>query len=267
VFFVGVTSPSSAVSKVVEGITSLKKNALKKGVDILIINTDGWIEGEDAVRYKVALVKSVKPNLLVGIQEQSELTFMLGALTETKKLTVETPSAVRKRSHEERKLLRELSYKKYLKGARAEAFPLRWAVIGDFAFGTGGPPSWEHMKKIEESFGAMPLYCEETSNSVFIALSKRQWSSEEFAKDLEQKLNKQIIVMREDDEEGLLVGLHDSTDNFSGIGVLESIDYERRIIRVYTPVRRGVASLRLGRVKLDKKGKEIGLTEVFAGYW
>jgi polynucleotide 5'-kinase involved in rRNA processing len=73
--------------------------------------------------------------------------------------------------------------------------------------------------------------------------------------------------MREDDEEGLLVGLHDSTDNFLGIGVLESIDYERRIIRVYTPVRRGVASLRLGRVKLDKKGKEIGLTEVFAGYW
>ena len=266
VCFIGVTSPSGAVSKIVEGIMSMKENALKKGVDVLIINTDGWVEGEEAIRYKVALAKSIKPNLLVGIQEQSELTFLLGALTETKKLAVETPSAVRKRDPEERKLLRELGYKKYLKGARAEAFPLSWAMIGDFAFGTGVSPSRDHMKKIEETFGATPVYCEETSNFVFIALSKKQWGSEEFAKDLEQKLNKKVKVMREDDEKGLLVALHDSKDNFSGIGVLESIDYQRRVIRVYTPVRKGVASLHLGRAKLDRMGREIGLSEVFTDY-
>jgi len=266
IFFIGVTSPSGAVSKVVDGITSMKEKALKPGVNVLIINTDGWIDGEDAVRYKVALTKQIKPNLLVGIQEQSELTFLLGALTETQNLVVESSPAVRKRDREERKLLRELGYKKYLKGARAESFPLRWVRVAGVAFGTGVPPSRERMKSIEDLLRASPLYCEEMPSFVFIALDKDQWVDEELAKDLELKLSKKVRVVREGDEEGLLVALHDVNENFLGIGVLEGIDYERRIARVCTPVREGVASLDLGRVKLDGKGREIGLSDVFAEY-
>ncbi len=262
VFFVGVTSPSGgAVSVLVGGVTVLEEKALRRGADVLIINTDGWVEGEDAVRYKVGLAKQIKPSRVVGIQEQSELTFLLGALTPIERLTVETPPQVRKRDSEERRLLRELGYKKYLKGARAEAFPLSWARIGDFVFGSGAPPTREHMNRIVESLGATPLYCEESSDVVFVALRKSQWFSEEDARNLEKKLNKKVMVTREQHEEGLLTGLHDSKNNLLGIGVLESIDYERRIIRVYTNVHKKVANLRLGRLKLDKKGKETGTTE------
>jgi len=262
--FIGVTSPSGAVSKVIEGIISMKEKALKRGVGVLIINTDGWIEGEDAVRYKVALAKQIKPNLLIGILEQSELTFLLGALTETQNLVVESSPAVRKRDRDERKLLRELGYKKYLKGARTESFPLRWTKFAGVVFGAGVPPSRERMKRIEELLGATPLYCEETLNFVFIALDKEQWVDEELVKGLEQKLNRKVRVVREGDEEGLMVALHDIKESFLGIGVLEGIDYERRVARVYTPVCEGVASLIVGRVKLDRKGREIGLSDVFA---
>jgi len=264
IFFIGVTSPSGAVSKVVEGISSMQEKALKRGVDILIINTDGWIEGEDAVRYKVALTKQIKPELLVGIQEQGELTFLLGALIETPKLVVEPSSAVRKRDREERKLLRELGYKKYLTNARTEFFPLHWVRIAGFAFGAGVPLSRERMKRVEDLLGATPLYCEETPTVVFVVLDKGQWIDEELMKDMEQRLNKKVRVVREGDEEGLLVALHDVNESFLGIGVVEGIDYERRVIRVYTPVREGVASLIVGRVKLDRKGREIGLSDVFA---
>jgi len=264
VCFIGVTTPSGAVSKVIEGIAGMKEKALKRGVGILIVNTDGWVEGEDAVRYKVALAKQIRPNLLVGIQEKSELTFLLGALTETQKLVVESSSAVRKRDREERKLLRELGYKKYLKGARTESFPLRWTWVAGVAFGTGVPPSRERMRKIEELLQAIPLYCEETPDSVFIALGKEQWVDEELARGLEQMLKKKVKVVREGDEEGLLVALHDAEEDFLGIGVLERIDYERRVVKVYTPVREGVASLHVGGIKLDRLGREIGLSDVFS---
>jgi len=262
--FIGVTSPSGAVSKVVEGILGMKERALKRGVGVLIVNTDGWIEGEDAVRYKVALAKQIKPDLVIGIQEKSELTFLLGALIETQNLAVESPPAVRKRDREERKLLRELGYKKYLKGARSESFPLRWVRVAGVAFGTGAFPSRERLRKIEELLGA-PLYCEELPDFVFVALDREEWVDEEVVRDLERRLNnKRVRVVREGDEEGLLVALHDEKENFLGIGVLERIDYERRVVRVYTPVREGVASLHLGRVKLDRKGSEIGLSDIFA---
>jgi len=264
--FIGVTSPSSNVSKVIEGITSMKEEVLRHRVSILIINTDGWIEGEDAVRYKVALAKQIKPDLLVGIQEQSELTFLLGALTETRNLAVESSPAVRKRDREERKLLRELGYKKYLKGARTESFPLSWIKITGVPFGTGAPPSMKRMKKIEELLQTTPLHCEETPKSLFIVLNNEEWVDEELAKGLEQGLNKKVKVVREGDEEGLLVALHDATESFLGIGVLQEIDYERRVVKVFTPVRNGVVSLHVGRVKLDRQGREVGLSDVFSEY-
>jgi len=266
VCFVGVTSPSGAVSRVVEGLVDMKNEALRRNAEILIINTDGWIEGEDAVHYKVALTEKISPGIVVGIQQQNELAPILDALTQIKTIVVDSPSAARKRDREERRLLRELGYKKYLKGARTESFPLWWARVAGVPFGTRMPPSKERMKNIVEFLKATPLYCEETPNSVFIALDKEQWIDKELTKDLEQRLNKKVNVVREGDEEGLLVALHDAKGSFLGIGVVEEINYERRVVKVYTPVQEGVSSLHLGRIKLDKKGREIGLGDVFIDY-
>jgi len=262
--FVGVISPSGAVPKVIEGISNMKEKALKRGVNILIVNTDGWIEGEDAVRYKVALAKQIKPNVLVAIQEQNELTFLLGALTETQNLAIASSPAVRKRDREERKLLRELGYKKYLKGASIQSFPLSWIRVSGVPFGTGAPPSRERMNKIVEHLGTTPIYCEETPSSIFIALSKEQWADEEIAKSLEEAVKKKIKIAWEGDEEGLLVALHSKEENFLGIGILQEIDYEHRVLKVYTRVKSSVSSIHIGQIKLDRTGKELGQNEVFA---
>ena len=173
---------------------------------------------------------------------------------------------MRKRKREERTLLRELGYKKYLKGARAESFPLCWLIIGNFVFGTGLPSSRDYLKKIEESLKATPVYCEETTDYVLIVLDEKELVIEDFAEDLEQNLNKKVKIIRVGDEKGLLVALYDAKNVFLGIGVLESIDYTRRFIRVCTSVRGDVAHLYLGQVKLDRKGREIGLNEVFPHY-
>jgi len=266
VCFVGVTSPSGAVPKVVNGITNMKEKALKRGVDLLVINTDGWIEGEDAVRYKVSLAKQIKPNIVIGIQEKSELTFLLGALTETQNLIIESPQAVRKRDREERKLLRELGYKKFLKNATVQSFPVSWIRISGVPFGTGMPPYRETMEKIVEQLGTTPIYCEETQGVIFIVLSKQQWADEEIARNLSDTLKKKVKIVWEGDEEGLLVALHDKDENFLGIGVIQEIDYERRVLKVYTNVKSRVSSVHVGQIKLDRAGKELGQSEVFIDY-
>jgi len=264
--FIGVTSPGSAVTKVIEGIANLKEKALNRGVNILIINTDGWIEGEDAVRYKVALAKQIKPNMLVAIQEQNELTFLLGALTETRNLTIESSPAVRKRDREERKLLRELGYKKYLKAATIQSFPLSWIEISGAPFGTGAPPSRESMNKVVEHLGTTPIYCEETQASIFIVLSREQWADEEIAKTLEGTIKKKVKIVSEGDEKGLLVALYNEDAHFLGIGIIEEIDYERRVLKVYTRVKTEVASIHIGQIKLDRAGRELGQSDAFVDY-
>jgi polynucleotide 5'-kinase involved in rRNA processing len=192
------------------------------------------------------------------------LTFLLGALIETQNLAIESSPAVRKRDREERKLLRELSYKKYLKGATVESFPLNWIEISGVTFGTGAKPSQERMNKIAEHLGTTPIYCEETPNTIFMVLTKEQWADEEIAASLEVLMKKKIKIVWQGDEEGLLVALHNKDENFLGIGILQEIDYERRVLKIFTRVKSGVASILVGQMKLDRTGKELGQTDVFA---
>ena len=266
VCFIGVTSPSGATKETLDGIARITEKTLKSGIDVLIINTDGWVEGEDAVRYKLALAKRIKPSILIGLQEKNELTFLLGALAEIDSNAIESSPAVRKRDRDERKVLRELGYKKYLKGAAVQSFPFNWVRISGVPFGSGMPPSNNRMMKIVEQIGTSPLYCEETSESIFIALSKQQWADEEIAKALEGSFGKKVKIIWEGDEEGLLVALHDKDGSFLGIGIIEALDYERKVLKVYTNARKNVASIQVGQVKLDKSGKELGLSTVFNDY-
>ena len=264
--FVGVTSPSGALNEVISGITEMAEQALKLGVDLVIVNTDGWVEGEDAVRYKLALAKHIKPTMIIGIQEQSELTFLLGALPEIQSVAVESSPSVRKRDREERKLLRELGYKKCLKGAAVQSFPLNWVRVSGVPFGSGTPPSRSRMDKIVEQIGTIPLYCEETPNTVFIALSKEQWADAEIAKTLEGTLNAKVRIVWEGDEKGLLVAVNDKDSRFLGIGIIEEMDYRRRVLKVFTNVKKGITSINVGQIKLDKSGKELEQSSVFASY-
>jgi polynucleotide 5'-hydroxyl-kinase GRC3/NOL9 len=202
--FIGVTTPSLAVSKVIKELATLKNKVLEASVDFLIVNTDGWVEGEDAVKYKVQLAEKAAPDIVVGIQRADELTPLLSELKETMKvIAIDSPLVIRKRSREKRKILRELGYKKYLRNARVQLFQLSHVKIKD-------------------------------------ALTNGRES-----------------LTEEQMEKGLLVALQDEWLNFLGIGILYGIDFERGLMKAYTPVGGNVSSILVGKVKLNKEGREL----------
>ena len=127
-FFVGVTSPVMAVAKTIEGLAALKAEILLKPVDFVVVNTDGWVEGDLAVRYKTALVKELKPDVIVGVEAADELE-ELSTQLEQPMLRVEASAALNPRTVEKRKALREMTYARYLKDAKLQNYPLSQVVI------------------------------------------------------------------------------------------------------------------------------------------
>lgn len=261
--FVGSTSPSGAIDKVMKGLTTLKAKVLETDVDFLIVNTDGWIEGEDAARYKVWLTEIVAPNVVVGIQ-QNELTPILTELKEVPVLSIDSSLAIRKRDRDKRRVLRELSYKKYLKGAKVLSLPLGWVKVEGAPIGTSGLVTAEQVERVRALLDTSIVYCEETVNAVFVVLRKDHWVDEERLKKLEEQFKKRVKIVREGEEEGLLVALQDVRGSFLGIGVLCEVDYERRMLKIYTPVSTNVSIICFGQIKLDKQGKETGLSTIFS---
>jgi len=261
-YFVGLTSPSGVMAKVIENLSSLKSIALKNNVDLLIVNTDGWIDGEEAAAYKIKLIETIAPDIVVGIQHENELSSILSALKERKVFSVNSPSAIRAKDRERRKILRELSYKKYLKDAKIQSFPLNWINIEEGFFKTKNHPV-ESLRKMRALLGTNPAYFEETPNSVFLVLKKGQWIDENLTKKVEGEFGKKAKIIREGDEEGLLVAFQDNDGRFLGIGVLKSIDYRRQVMKVFTAVYKNVATVLVGQMKLDENGREIGVSQIF----
>lgn len=141
--FVGTTSPSGALNTCLKALKTLKERCTENGLDFLIVNTDGWIEGENAVNYKAQVVDLFCPNVIVAIQEADELKPILERLRDSRIIVVETPKTIKKRSREVRKALRELAYKKYLKDAKFKSYILNYIEIRGSSEGVDSPVGLE----------------------------------------------------------------------------------------------------------------------------
>jgi len=118
-FFVGATSPVQAIDRTNEGVVTMYRELRQKTeVDYVIVNTDGWVEGESAIKHKMQLVNQLKLDLIIVIQNQEELGPLLSNINTVPMCSIESSTAVNERVLEKRVKMRELNYAKYLKEAK-----------------------------------------------------------------------------------------------------------------------------------------------------
>jgi polynucleotide 5'-hydroxyl-kinase GRC3/NOL9 len=258
-FFIGVTSPSSDTNKVIEGLSTLKKEVLAKAPASIIIDTDGWIEGEDAAKYKIQLVEKLEPDIIFCIQQKDEMMPILNNLRKFRTATVDSSQAIRQRSREKRKDLRELGYIKYLRNAKVQSFPLAWIKIEENeTFGLGkANKNVRRAREIYDLLEMEPLYFAESQDKIRIVIGRKHWISAKNIRKVEELAKKKVVVTQRGEEKGLLVALYDSERRFLGIGVLREVDYFRKSLKILTPVSGEISIVALGKVKLDKNLREI----------
>ncbi|MEM2419390.1 MAG: Clp1/GlmU family protein [Candidatus Bathyarchaeia archaeon] len=260
-FFVGVTSPSRALEKVVQGILSLRKEILKHNPDYIIVNTDGWVEGADAINYKLQIIEKIVPDIVFCIKQNEVLTPLFTAIRGFKTFMVESPQTIKQRNREKRRSLRELGYIKYLKGAKVQSIPVSWVKIEsdddelkslNRAFGMS-----KREREICDLLGMKPLHIAELKDKIYVVVGKGRWIDLEKIRNTEETLGKKVVVAWKGDEEGLLAALYNGEGKFLGVGVLREIDYIRKVLKIYTPVSSGISTIVVGKVRLDKNLREV----------
>jgi len=256
--FIGVTSPSQKTKAVAEALRTLKQRALGQSADLVIVNTDGWVEGKAAVDYKVNLVEKLAPNIIVAVQGNDELSPILKAMPNHEVIVVSSPQLKKKRDHETRKLLRESAYKKYLKETKVRSFPLSWiAVDGDLMFNKSADVLLK--RRIEELTRKEVLFCQEFPSYIIVMVGKTVSFEEENVKKLESELGKRVLCLRRGDEEGLLIVLEDATGKVLGLGTISYVDFDKGNIIINTAVNGEVSKIFVSQIRLDKEGHETGM--------
>ena len=104
IVIMGRTSSKGITQRVVSSLTSIMKQISERAVDLTVINTDGWIEGDEARTYKTELIRKISPNLVIGIQRNAELEHILHSVEEKGcyVLRTVTSSAIKRRNRQER---------------------------------------------------------------------------------------------------------------------------------------------------------------------
>jgi polynucleotide 5'-hydroxyl-kinase GRC3/NOL9 len=255
--FIGATSPSGKAEFVLHAVEALMKKVEDLPLDLLVVNTDGWVEGDKVVGYKTCLTSTVKPDIVVALQNGNELSPILDMLADMKILTLDSPSCVKRRDRETRKLLREAAYRKYLKEPKFRFFPLSWVNLeGDLALGNNSGSSLK--MQVESLLGKEVLHCEDKLNCVVIWLGRKIRLEDGQKEKLELELGKQVHLLRQGDEEGLVVALENSDGTILGIGTMSGINFNKQTITVRTSVTEPVSKITIGCIKLDKNGHETG---------
>jgi len=261
--FLGEISPSKATDKIIAALDSLRKEISSSGADFVVINTDGWVEGECAVDYKTQLVQKLRPDLVFCIQQKEELSPLINGLERFRKVVVESPSVIRQRDVEKRRSLRELGYIKYLRNAKVQSISLSWLKVeGNELLDIC--KTRMNARQASNIYGLLemkPLHISELNNKICIIIGRRRWISTDNIKKVEEYTKKNVVVTRKGEEEGLLAGMYDSNKQFLGVGVLQEIDYLRKTVKIHTPVLKDIRVLTLGKIKLDKNMKELPATE------
>lgn len=257
-YFIGFTTPSKARETVIQRLVEVKKELSEKQLDYVIINTDGWVEGEEAVGYKTRLIEKVMADIVVAIQNDEVLTPILEAVAPRKTVICKSPQFVKKRDRVQRKLLRELCYKKYLKNAKVRSLPLSWITIKGMALSfVSKYHNVKQIQNLQRILKVKILHYEEKPEKAFIIIGRNKRINKEQISEFERERNKKLVILREGDEEGLLVALENARKEFLGIGVIRGIDYHRKAIKLYTPVSDEISTIHVGKIVLDKNLKEI----------
>jgi polynucleotide 5'-hydroxyl-kinase GRC3/NOL9 len=128
-YFVGVTSPVLAVKNTLQGLSCMMSEACKREADYVLVNTDGFVLGDDAIRYKLDIIKELKPDVVVAVQLQGELDPLLSYLGGGGVMTVQPSTSLNLRTPETRKTLREMTYAKYLKKSKLQCLPLSQITV------------------------------------------------------------------------------------------------------------------------------------------
>jgi len=149
-----------------------------------------------------------------------------------------------------------------LKDTALRSLPMGWVKLENTFLSLENAGS-ERKLKLGQILGRKVLCCGGNSNSVFAILKGEKMVDDEKIKTVEKTFQKKVRVINEGDERWLLVGLLNDNSELLGLGVIQGIDYEKWVMKLYTPYKGKVDIVQFGQVKVNRYGKELGIETSF----
>ncbi len=231
IYPVGYTSPSYNPNEAL----CMAMNILRRNwTTLTLINTDGWIGEGAADWYKSSLIDVAMPShiALLGVEPGPLLKEAMDR-SGAEIIMLDIPSVVSTRSQEARRVIREMNYARFLRGASLRTIPL----------------SWINFKILEQR--------NETHISIVDFLNDVLSDIERCGCPASKKVIGHEGVDFSDIGIGIVSYVLGDDDSAVGLALFMGIDSKRQVARIYTPYRDTIRRLAIGGVILSLTGEEL----------
>lgn len=262
--FIGSVSPANVVQRIVVATKQLYDEAVRRGCELIIINTSGWVNGRGARELKYSVISSIHPNYLILIERTNEVEHLVKPFekSDINIIRVHPSSAIKPKTKEERRARRESIYRSYFANAKVRKVSLSGTKLMYTLFTTGIVLNNESLSRYSKESGLDLVYGEESKDTLFLVnrdpLQSKAKVEEEMAKVYGKE---EVVVTWTGEEKGLIVGLLGSDLSFLGLGLIREIDYLKRSVELLTPVEQTISTIQVGLIKLDDDFREVAKYE------
>ncbi|RLF21029.1 MAG: hypothetical protein DRZ82_00130 [Thermoprotei archaeon] len=245
-FFLGNNTPAGLFHRMITGVFLMVQEALSYGTDIVLIDTTGWIRDAQGRNLKMHKIRVVDPDIVIVLEgAHGELSHIVRAASLLTDVILMPKGMARPRSRGERKKLREISYRKYLMGSRNVEISLNDVKVID------GPLLTGIMHVLKQN--NREYYYEINGNIIRVYASNTRLSKEVYSEIIRrQSPYSDLKVISKRDIRNLLIAMYDKRMKFLGIGIIQDVDFNKRILKVYTSVDKDkIKYVEIGWIKVN----------------
>jgi len=266
--FVGSTTPSGYEAPVILATLKLVKRG-RANSDIVVVNTDGWVDDSKALNFKVSLVRALSPTCIIVMRGEGDSTVLSKALSRLgfRVLEIPSPPARPRKTRSMRKTYREMAMTSFLLGSKRLKIDGRRAplVIPPLFL---GERRGDLEDKLRELLRISELRVEVLGSLAVIAVRKPSDAAriKRVARQVAGIIGvNRVIVIPVDELVDAYVGLYEEDGSTLTCGVIRKIDLERGCLYVDSPLEdtSSVRCMTVGRMKVGVDGREEGVIDIF----
>lgn len=264
--FIGSISPAGHILEAVVGAEMMVRRARQSGADMILVDTDGMIEGLAAVKLKYNQVALIEPAMVFALQRGDELEpllISLGGILKDRLKRLPASLRAQTKTYSQRKEHRRRLFLDYFSAAGTVKIDLRRMALQGVPLSTGRRLLPEEIDYVSNNLNVRILHAEKASDSLFL-VAQQSSDVESFAA-VRQKFGvSRIYCTPLSDFPDRLVGLCDASGDCLALGTIKGINFDTMIAEVSTPLRNDelptVQTVQFGSIKVAPTGETEQLT-------
>jgi len=260
--FVGSIEPGPATGKILSGVAELAARARQQGAGIIVLDTDGWVEGWAAIEYKMDLVRVAGVDYVVVLGDQ-ELYRLFEKVAGGRVYYARSPRVYAERSREDRRELRSLNYRRFLEEAGTVEVDLsRVEVYGSCIVSSTPVGDRSLYSEIAGYLAVEVLYVGRYPGGYCIVVDSEEPVEVNAAKSLQKRLSGDVIIVHTGGFRGVLAAVA-GDDGSDRPAVLESLDVETLKATLRTRYTGPIRRVTFGRLRLGEDYTETGRRRIW----